>query len=177
MARIGQAIRDLRGDRSVQWVSDVTSELGGHIGRSTIADIELQRRKYVTVHEISMLAAALGVTPATLLTWGSLPDGDVELLPGHVVDGHTAADWWGGTPLPRFSPAAVGIPADHPASAELMSACRERARLRDVLLRTQIGGLSEYPDPGLVPALKERLGGIIRRIKEVGGVVKEKDSG
>lgn len=177
VARVGQAIRELRGERSVQWVSDVTAELGAQIGRSTIADIELQRRKYVGVHELSVIAAALGVTPATLLTWGSLPDGDVELVPGRTVDGATAADWWGGTTISRFSPAATGLPADHAAAAELMTACRERGRLRDVLIRSQIGGLSEYPDPAFVPALKERLKGVIRRIGELGGRIKEASDG
>lgn len=177
VARVGQAIRELRGERSVQWVSDVTAELGAHIGRSTIADIELQRRKYIAVHEISVIAAALGVTPATLLTWDSLPDGDVELIPGHAVDGAIAAEWWGGTPISRFSPAATGLPADHAPSAELIAACRERGRLRDVLIRTQIGGLSEYPDPAFVPALKERLKGVIRRIRELGGHIKEASDG
>lgn len=171
--RIASAIRDIRGARSVQWVSDQTEVLGQRVGRSTIADLELGRRKYVAVHEIALIAAALGVTPAALLTHGALPDGELELLPGRNVDGLAAADWWGGTPISRFSPAAAGLPADHAQTAELVGASRERARLRDTLVRTQIGGMNEYPDPGLAPALRERLQGAIRRIAELGGVIRD----
>lgn len=175
--RVGDALKALRGDRSAQWLSDVTDELGCRVGRSTISDIENRRRKYVAVHELFLLAAALGTTPAALVTYGTVPDGDLELLPGRTTSGIEAADWMGGVRLNPFSSAAAGLPQSHAPTAELIAAARERDRIRDTLIRTQIGGLNEYPDPGLVPALKERLGGIIRRIKELGGVVKEKDSG
>lgn len=173
---VGKAVRDLRGERSAQWVSDATEELGYRVTRALITDLELGRRKYVAAHELAMLSAALGVTPAILLTWGSFPDGDVELFPGRVVSALEAAEFWGGTPISRFTVAAQGLPSDHPPTAELSRAARERMRLRDTLIRTQIGGLREYPDPALVPAIRDRLNGIVRRIRELGGIIRE-DSG
>lgn len=172
---VGHAIRELRGDRSAQWVSDATAELGYRVTRALITDLELGRRRYIAAHELVMLSAALGVTPATLLTWGQMPDGDVELMPGRTLSAMDAAGFWGGTPISRFNPAAQGLPRDHQASEELFRAARERARLRDTLIRTQIGGLTEYPDPALLPAIRDRLKGVIARIRELGGVIRDTD--
>lgn len=166
--RVGEAVKTLRGDRSAQWLSDVTDELGCRVGRSTISDLENGRRKYIAVHELLLIAAALGTSPATLLTFGSVPDGELELLPGRTVSGIDTADWLGGGRLNRFTPAAAGLPQDHEPTAQLIAAARERNRVRDTLIKTQIGGLSEYPDP----ALKDRLVGVINRIRELGGVIK-----
>lgn len=170
--RIGEAVKALRGDRSAQWLSDATDTLGLRVNRSTISDIETGRRKYVALHELTIIAAALGTTPTTLMTYGTVPDGDLELLPGRTVSGIDAVDWFGGTPLSRFSPAAVGLPADHEPTAQLIAAARERNTARDAWARTQIGGMSES-DPALADALKDRLTGIIRRIRELGGVIKD----
>jgi ATP-dependent helicase YprA (DUF1998 family) len=60
--QIGAAIRALRGRRSATWLSDATAAIGERVGRSTITDIEIGRRKYVAVHELSLVAAALGVS-------------------------------------------------------------------------------------------------------------------
>lgn len=171
--RIGEAIKTLRGDRSAQWLSDMTDTLGLRVNRSTISDIETGRRKYVALHELTIIAAALGTTPAALVTYGTVPDGDLELLPGRTVSGIEAAGWIGGERINRFIPAVQGLPQDHEPTVQLIRAARERNRVRDTLIKTQIGGLSEYPDPALVPALKERLTGVIRRIRELGGVIKD----
>lgn len=172
MSRIGVAIRDLRGERSTQWISDVTEELGLRVSRSTITDIEIGRRKYVAVHELSLIAAALGVTPANLLTWGGVPDGEVELLPGRTIDGLTALEWWGGHPLLRVSPAAAGLPADHHGTAELVAVSRERVTVHNMLAPAFIGGMGDL-DPGVESTLRARLAGIVRRIRELGGVVRD----
>lgn len=171
--RVGDAVKALRGDRSAQWLSDVTDELGYRVGRSTISDIENGRRKYIAVHELLMLAAALGTSPAALLTFGSVPDGELELLPVRNTSGIDAADWIGGGRLNRFTPAAAGLPQDHEQSAQLIATARERRRVTDTLIETQLGGLAEYPDPALVPALKDRLSGLISRIRELGGVIRD----
>lgn len=170
--RVGAAVKALRGERSTQWISDVTDELGQRISRSTITDIEIGRRKYVAVHEVSLIAAALGTTPAVLLTYGTLPDGDVELLPNRRVDGHTALEWFGGTPISRFAEAAQGLPSDNATAAELVSLSRERDKVRVMLAPTFIGGMQDL-DPAVASTLRDRLGGIIRRIRELGGVVRD----
>lgn len=170
--RVGEAIKSIRGDRSAQWLSDATDALGCRVGRSTISDIENGRRRYVAVHELLLIAAALGTSPAALLTFGSVADGELELLPGRLTSGIDAADWIGGGRLNRFSPSAAGLPQDHEQTAQLITAARERRRVNSALVQTQIGGLTDYPDPALVPALKDRLSGLISRIKELGGVIK-----
>lgn len=170
--RVGEAIKTLRGDRSAQWISDVTDELGLRISRSTITDIEIGRRKYVGVHELSLIAAALGVSPAVLLTYGTVPDGDIEVLPGRVIDGLTACDWWGGTPITRFLPAAAGLPADHAVTADLVKLSHERDRLRTALMPSMVGGMGDI-DPGMASALREKLAGVIARIRELGGVIRD----
>ncbi|TXH21883.1 MAG: XRE family transcriptional regulator [Mycobacterium sp.] len=170
--RVGEAIKALRGERSTQWISDVTDELGQRVSRSTITDIEIGRRKYVALHEISLIAAALGTTPAVLLTYGRVPDGDVEVLPNRRVDAHTALDWWGGTPISRFTAAAQGLPSDNPAVAELVNLSRERDKVRVMLAPAFIGGMGDI-DPAVESMLREKLSGVVRRIRELGGMVRD----
>lgn len=170
--RIGETIKALRGERSTQWISDVTDELGQRVSRSTITDIEIGRRKYVAVHELSLIAAALGTTPSVLLTYGTLPDGEIELLPDRHVDGITVLEWWGGTPISRFSGAAQGLPSDNPTVAELVNLSRERDKVRVMLAPTFIGGMQDI-DPAVTVTLRERMSGVIRRIRELGGVVRD----
>ncbi|QBJ94984.1 DNA-binding protein [Rhodococcus sp. ABRD24] len=93
--RIAQTVKDLRGKRSGQWLSDRTAEAGHRISRSTIADLESGRRKYVTTAELSVLAWALQIPPISLL-YPALPDGEVELVPGNRVSSITAATWFSG---------------------------------------------------------------------------------
>ena len=56
-ARIGQAIRQLRKgqNRSAQQVADRTKELGYEVTRTAITDLEIGRRKNVTIAELTML--------------------------------------------------------------------------------------------------------------------------
>lgn len=170
--RVGSAIRDLRGERSAQWVSDVTDELGLRISRSTVTDIEIGRRKYVATHELSMIAAALGVSPAALLTYGTVPDGEIEVLPGRTIDGLAALGWWGGSPLSPFSPAAVGLPTAHAVTADLIRLSRERDTLRAALVPSMVGGMGDI-DPAYAGVLREKLAGVIQRLRALGGVVRD----
>lgn len=93
--RIAQAVKSLRGKRSGQWLSDRTAEAGHRISRSTIADLESGRRKYVSTAELSVLAWALNVPPVSLL-YPALPDGEVEVVPGERVKSIEAATWFSG---------------------------------------------------------------------------------
>ncbi len=174
-ARIATGIRELRGDMSAQRVSDRTAELGSRVTRAVIADLETGRRTFLPVHELVMIAAALGVSPATLMTWGSYPDGDVEVLPGRTFPAHEVADWWGGTPLNPFASAARGLPVDT-RSTDLVSTTRERERLRDLLVRSRIGGMTSDYDPTLVSRLRDLLDGAVERIRSLGGVLRDKET-
>ena len=167
-ARLGQAVRELRAERSAQWLSDVTAELGLRVPRMVITRLELGERKYVALHEVSMLAAALGVSPGVLLTWRALPDGQVEALPGRCVDGWSMLRWLGGEPLAPFAEASRGLPV-YARAAELVAACGERERLRVALLPSFVGGLGSLDD-SLLAELRERLVEVQRRINTLGGV-------
>jgi transcriptional regulator with XRE-family HTH domain len=80
--RIAARIKELRGERSAQWIEDRTSELGHRISRATVWELESGQRKTITMQDLLMLAAALGVKVADLL----YPDaGMVEVLPGVEV--------------------------------------------------------------------------------------------
>lgn len=170
--RVGQAIRALRGDRSVAWVSDATEELGCRVTKALITDMEIGRRKYVAVHEILLLAAALGVTPAVLLTWGDMPDAEVEVLPNRRVRAELAADWWGGEPLGNLIPAGKGLPRDQD-TGELMHLVRQRRDTKKLLFRARLRSIDDASpiDKRLVKELRERLEAIETRILELGGVI------
>jgi hypothetical protein len=166
--RIGEAIRALRGRRSAQWLSDATAELGDQVGRSTITDIEIGRRKYVAVHELSVIAAALGVSPAALLTHGSMPDGDVEFLPGRAAPAHEVTAWWGGDPISPFRPSGRGLPPTDDTTTAMFAASRERSRLR----RSQIKFVGEKDvDADFMRRVASRLAELTEEIRALGGVL------
>lgn len=81
---------------SAQKVSDRTADLGQTVSRSTIADIENGRRRYITVAELLLLAYALNTTPVAL-TYPGPYDGTVEVLPDTRLPALAAARWFGGT--------------------------------------------------------------------------------
>lgn len=165
--RVGKALRDLRGRRSAQWLSDATAALGHRVTRTLITDLEIGRRKGVAVHELAVLAAALGVTPAVLLTWGAVPDGTVEYLPGRALDPVYVTAWWGGEQIPRITPATEGLPDYEDAPDERLRLMRERHHLRLTLFGgTQVGGRPPA-DSGYVRSLRKRLAGIDARLAEL----------
>lgn len=97
--RVGSAIKAIRGERSAQWLSDETDKVGHKVTRSTIADIENGRRKYVSTAELSVLAWVLGVPPSNLL-YPDLPDGPVEAVPAESMSSIEAVMWFSGE-MPR----------------------------------------------------------------------------
>ena len=93
--RIGDEIRRLRGDRSGQWLSDRTEQLGQRVSRSTISEIETGRRKSITVSDLILLAAALDTTPVALVYPGPYRD-LVRFTPNQEVPQIWAAQWFSG---------------------------------------------------------------------------------
>ncbi|SHM56992.1 helix-turn-helix domain-containing protein [Streptomyces yunnanensis] len=80
---------------SAQQLSDRCAELGMEIPRAVISNLENGRRTSVTVAEVLVLAAALGVPPAALI----FPVGyaeKTEALPGAEVPPFEAVRWLGG---------------------------------------------------------------------------------
>lgn len=99
LSRTAAEIRRLRKEQglSAQKVADRTSELGQTVSRTTVADIENGRRKYISVVELLLLAAALNTTPVALLYPGPYAEGvEVEVLPNAPVIASEAAQWFGG---------------------------------------------------------------------------------
>jgi hypothetical protein len=63
--------------------------------RQVIMRLEHQRRESITVSELSVLAAALEISPVLLLYPVGLAD-TAEYLPGHHATPFEAARWWSG---------------------------------------------------------------------------------
>lgn len=80
--RIAAEIRRLRTSQktSAQALADRVTELGLPMSRSTIADIENGRRKYITVAELLGIANALNASPTQLVFPG--PYTDFQMVDG-----------------------------------------------------------------------------------------------
>lgn len=83
---------------SAQELSDRCSDLGYAIPRSVLTNLENGRRETVTVAELLVLAAALGVPPL-LLVFPVGAEDDVEALPDVSADAWDAFRWATGTHL------------------------------------------------------------------------------
>jgi len=80
--RVGAEVRRLRGKRSAQWVADRTRELGCEVKRAVVSDLEVGRRRYVTVSELIILARALDTAPIALLyPYPYIKNADIQALP------------------------------------------------------------------------------------------------
>jgi transcriptional regulator with XRE-family HTH domain len=80
---------------SAQQLADRTAELGMPIPRSVLANLESGRRETVSLAEILVLAAALGVSPIELMCPVGF-DEKTELLPGRIMDPREAMQWFTG---------------------------------------------------------------------------------
>lgn len=96
VGRVGRAIKEAREGRSAGWLSDRTAELGYRISPTVIAKLDSGHRGAVlSVPELIVLAAALDVSPVTLVYPG--PYGDpVEVLPGRTISEFHATQWFSG---------------------------------------------------------------------------------
>lgn len=91
----GEAVKFWRNKNQLSAVelSNRTKEIGFPITRGTIAKIESNsRNSKVDFAEVTVLAAALHVTPADLVYFG-YPDGRVPLTPRTWVTAKEARDW------------------------------------------------------------------------------------
>lgn len=93
--RIAGEITRLRGNKSAQWLADRTKALDHEVSRSVISDLENGRRRYVTTAELTVLAAALNVSPVVLVYPGPYQN-KVEILPGRESAEFNAAQWFSG---------------------------------------------------------------------------------
>lgn len=88
-----KAVREAKTPKmSAQMLADRTRDLGHHIRRAVIANLESGRRGSVTVADIYVLAQALNVPPLALLAPLDREE-DVEVLPGVPVEAWDALGW------------------------------------------------------------------------------------
>jgi transcriptional regulator with XRE-family HTH domain len=91
--RIGRTLAALRAERGVSGreLSERCGTLGHPMPRNVIANLESGRKTSVPVHELAVLAMALGVPPVRLLY--DLAGEDVEVLPDMTVSPWSALQW------------------------------------------------------------------------------------
>ncbi|WCS17528.1 hypothetical protein MML61_22455 [Mycobacterium marinum] len=95
-SNVARQVNKLRGQRSAQWLSDETHQHGYRVSRATIADLENGRRRYVTVAEVAVLAAALNTAPVALLYPGPNYNEHIEVLPRIADRKIEAVQWFSG---------------------------------------------------------------------------------
>jgi hypothetical protein len=187
---IGQAVRELRGKKTGQWLSDETERAGHRVPRTTISELESGKRKSVSTAELCLLAWALKVPPVRLL-YPNLPDGPVEIIPGKTVPSIEAATWFSGetTYMPKLPETNVRNAADDPkwrAAAEeavqvargarLVQLARERLKLE-----TRVRSLPELVDrlksenPALVDSFVDEITSAQNGIKSINRDLKQTD--
>lgn len=90
--RVALEVRRLRVARkwSAQALSARTDDLGSAVSRAVISDLEVGRRRYVTVSELMILARALDTAPIALLyPFPYYNEGKIQVLPTpEGVEGH-----------------------------------------------------------------------------------------
>ncbi len=123
-ARVAREVTRFRGANSAQWVSDRTADLGYRVSRSVIADLENGRRRYVTVHELVMLAGALSVSPLDLL-YGDNNGAEVEFSPNQCMMRLTAIQQFSGINEERLVEYEDMIASLQRAAGALSDAARE----------------------------------------------------
>ncbi|KDQ02032.1 transcriptional regulator [Rhodococcus sp. NPDC060176] len=171
--RIGSAIKAIRGEKSAQWLSERTAELGHKISRSTITDIENKRRKYISTSEVCILAFALNVPPVRLL-YPSIPDGLVEVVPGVTLDSFSAVQWFAGEGLiPRLDLEIHGMKPSE--GTRVLGFVRHKAELekRRGSLAKLIGEQVKTADTGLIDTLTQELSRLDRLIEFIATELKE----
>jgi len=89
-----KAYREQRGWK-VQELADRCTELGYPMRRTTLSNLESGLRKSITLHEVLIIAVALGVPPV-MLVFPGLPTEPVEYRPGVTIESWPAARWFTG---------------------------------------------------------------------------------
>jgi transcriptional regulator with XRE-family HTH domain len=165
-ARIAAEIKRLRGERSGQWLSDRTAELGHRVSRSTISEIETGRRKSITVTDLVLLAAALSTAPVALLYPGPY-DEVTDVLPGVPVRQLRAATWFSGL-VTGLQNVAGQLDVDYPGNMYLLHTARQIDELRDEARRTLNHAADVAEDnPDQATALRAHATDQLRRVDEL----------
>jgi hypothetical protein len=172
--RVGLAVKEARGGKSAAWLSEQTAKLGYRISPTVIAKLDSGHRGDVlSVAELLILAAALGVPPLVLL-YPDLPDGTVEIIP--IMSGSSFdAYMWATGMAPSFSNPGAG-PSN---GEELIDAVRERYDLMVQLAKLHVQSGSSSDDlirkslESQIPPISKRIKNLNTLIREYGGVLED----
>lgn len=128
-ADVGRRVASCRGKMSAQQLADRCSALGmPSLSRIVITRLENGRRDAVSTAEVSVLAAALGVSPVELIfPVGSQPD--AEILPGVRVRMLDAVHWYAGEMALDVTGAALTLRTPGSAEQSGVSLLESHARL------------------------------------------------
>ncbi|WP_101642284.1 helix-turn-helix domain-containing protein [Brevibacterium antiquum] len=112
-----ERIRDRRRELGLTMdeLSERTAKIGFEIPRSTLANIEIQRKAHVALHEVLVLAEALESSPAAIIAGDG--DSEVEILPGRTVASAEAQEWIAGASGIRKAQLAIRQARDALTSA------------------------------------------------------------
>ncbi|MGW5376234.1 hypothetical protein ACWESM_12380 [Nocardia sp. NPDC003999] len=134
--RVGQSVKALREAEtpkaSAAKLADRSARYGYALTKAQISDLELGRKKTVTLAELIVLAATLGVPPVQLI-YPELPDGEVEVWPGFGTTSVTAAQWFSGEITARD---IADVPLTEKSTNSRISAAREYERLKEAVTST-----------------------------------------
>lgn len=158
--RVGQAVKQLRAGEtpklSATKLAERTTRLGYALTKAQISDLELGRKKTVTVPELITLALALGVPPAELL-YPSLPEGEVEVWPSVKTTSATALTWFSGD-IPAS--AVTNTPYTKSSTnvgSQLARQYEHVRRARATYMEAQLIGNAETPRGPLTTAEAEQV--------------------
>jgi len=120
-ARVAGAVRTRRAalGLTAAELSDRTV-VGKPLTRAVISDLETGRKKSLEIVELLTLAAALDIPPVLLLFPG-YPDGEIEVLPGRMLDSEDAALWMAGE---------IGLPEEDDGGSRGVELVRAVGELR-----------------------------------------------
>jgi hypothetical protein len=115
---------------SAQQLADRTAEFGMPIPRNVVANLESGRRDTVTVAEVLVLAAVLGVSPMELISPVGY-DEEIEILPGRKMDPLQASRWVDGELTLDATGQAGGLRSPSLAERSGIGLIEEHAALLD----------------------------------------------
>lgn len=138
---------------SAEDLSKLTEEVGYKIPRSSIANIENHKKKTITSHELSIIAAAFGVPPEGLI-WNILKPAETfsytpssQKLPGYLVMVEASKNWYLPSGKTKLSEAILKIEVVSEAFSRIRSDLfHARTTFKTLADRLKIAQMPEFED-------------------------------
>lgn len=152
--RVGRAVKSLREAEtprmSAAKLAERTGQYGFALTKAQISDLELGRKKTVTVAELITLAAALGRPPIELL-YPDLPEAPVDVWPEFTTTSFAALQWFSGEITGRD---IADIPLTAASTNDRVQSAREYARLKSDVGRAARKAIEEDLSSDALEALR-----------------------